>query len=283
MEKVPSSLYELNENIIECEQFQNYVLNDIEVHSFQNNIDQSPFNSSFQDLHDYYSCIPYDVISFQINLNGFENREAFYYIPSKIHFSLYLDVFSNHILENMIQNVFIETPNWSYFDLVQSSWDNVLHGLSQEPHEELSRTINIKKNSYEQNHNFTSSILSSKEMDKDESSKFTVMGISFEIFHTNDLISSHSDRSSSLHHNPIQLMKSDFYVNNFLGSNISKEQIQNDILDQIMEGEGIDPLQHITPCSIPRGNTLKVDICECLNSSKGIPSYHSLIEKYLMY
>lgn len=61
-EKVPSSLCKLDENLVECVEFQNFVINDIGFFSFKINLDHIPFNLSFWNLYDYS---PYDTISFQ--------------------------------------------------------------------------------------------------------------------------------------------------------------------------------------------------------------------------
>ena len=44
-------------------------------------------------------------------------------MTSKSHFSLYSDVFVDHVSRNVIQNVFVEASNVSYFDSVRSNWD----------------------------------------------------------------------------------------------------------------------------------------------------------------
>lgn len=97
------SLYELDENIMECEPFHNHVINNVGVLSFQKNLDLSPLKSSFLDLHDYASCLPCDDISLQFDINNFENREPFYYISFQSHFSLNPDVFVDHVSQNGLQ------------------------------------------------------------------------------------------------------------------------------------------------------------------------------------
>lgn len=51
--EVPSTLCKLDKNIVECEEFKNYVINAIIFFSFQRNLNQSPFNSWIHNFQDY--------------------------------------------------------------------------------------------------------------------------------------------------------------------------------------------------------------------------------------
>ena len=116
---------------------------------------------------------------------------------------------------------------------------------------------------------------------QDEFSKVTIIENSIGYFPINIHISSHLYHISSLHHNPIQFMKSSFYVKDILGPNNSKEKIWIDTLDQIIKGEDTDLLQPILPFLDPKEGTLKEDVSECSNPSnilRGISFDHSLIE-----
>lgn len=99
--------------------------------------------------------------------------------------------------------------------------------------------------------------LSMKEMNQDQFGKVTIAKKSIEYFPMNVFFSSHPNHISSLHHNPIEFMKSGSYVDNILGSNISEEHTQNDILDQIIKREGSDLIQYIPPDSYPKESALK--------------------------
>lgn len=180
-------------------------------------------------------------------------------------------MFVDHLSQNVIQDVFIETPDWSYFDLVQSSRDNFPYNPSEDLFEELSRTITTKY-FHEQNGNIMPIPLSAKKMDQDDIGKVNIIKTAIEPFPVNFLIYSHPDHISNLYHNLIQSTKSDFYI--ILGYNILEEKIRNNILDQIIEREDTDLLQHISACS----DCKEEDVCECPNSSKGISFNHSHIE-----
>lgn len=114
----------LDENYLEYEENQDHVTNNSWISSSLNDLELSPFNFSLnQNLHDNAPFIPLDIVSLEIEENIFEEMEAFHYIASESHLSLYPYMFSHHVSENVIQNSFVKDSYMWCFDSVQSNWD----------------------------------------------------------------------------------------------------------------------------------------------------------------